>query len=291
MDDTAALQECVDLSLEIDEFSPATQMFLSSSPSLQNSSWISQTPVLRSASESEQPQLLDLQQLGPQTQNSTSCRLSQERGSSRLTQCVQPVKSASKKRFSRGIAHDRGKAPSASKSPSNAAKLKLLAVPSSEHRDSAEFFERHNGGLLSPDPVFSSADFALLPADDASNLAPSVPSSTSICTPKKIEAKSTAYNSKLLRPSPNVSLFSGSKSKNRTDSGSGSSPRALSKPACDAVPCAVDLAAALQIGAGKPVPAPPIPLICTQDTSCAVSAVHAADADFLQIQHFLSSRC
>jgi len=288
MDDTTALQECVDLSLEMDELSPATQMFLSSSPSLQSHKWDNVTPTLASSIESEQP---PFQPLPPATRRPTNPPAASRPTASSAAQLI---KSASKGNLAKRSVLDRGKSASKAKSPSGPtpnAKSLALARAAEEHRDSAEFFERSNGGLLSPPYAFAASNFPLLPVEDA---APSVPSAVSapVFTPQKIIAKTPGRDSKLLRPSPNVSLFSGSKRKDRTDAAAdaASAPPLQSSVESNATRT-LDLATALQIGPGKPVPAPPVPPYQVQQQLPGLSTAPSSDVDFLHIQQFLASRC
>ena len=269
MDDTAALQECSDLSLEIDELSPATQMFLSSSPSLQIQSWQNVTPTLSSSQAQVQAPSMPLP---PASRRSTIEPESRRAASSSGTQAV---KSAAKGHLTKRAALDRSKPASNAKSPSRPPKVKALACAAAadSHRDSAEFFEKSHGGLLSPPPALPSSDFPIFPVDDEARSLLSVNAAAPVCTPQKIEAKHAGRQSKLLRPSPNVSLFSGSKRNDRNDTPADASPRTAPPPAIDpaARAISIDLASALHIGAGQPVPAPPSPLHL-QHPSCKKKA-------------------
>ncbi len=286
MDDTTALQECGDLSLEIDELSPATQMFLSSSPSLRSHDWDNITPTLVSSSASEQPPSQPLPPASTRSKAEPTKRLPS-------SGAALSVKSAEKGRSAARPALERGKSASKSKSPSGDPKVKsfALAVAASTHRDSAEFFERPNGGLLSPPPAFASSDFLLLSADQLVQSVPCVAKSTPVCTPNKIDAKSTGRNSKLLRPSPNVSVFSGSNRKDQRDLTTTTSSSAPSQPTADSATRALDFAVALHIGPGRPVPAPPVPVHPAKHQQQELSYATSSDNEFLQIQQFLASRC
>ena len=288
MDDTTALQECVDLSLEMDELSPATQMFLSSSPSLQGHNLDNITPTLASSVELEQPP--------PQPLPPAARRLMDGPAASRpsSSSTAQLIKSAAKGNVAKRTVLDRGRPASKAKSPSGPppkAKSLALAHAAEGHRDSAEFFERSNGGLLSPPPVFASSYFPLLSVDDAAPSVPSVAAPAPVCTPQKIVAKPACRDSKLLRPSPNVSLFSGSKRKDRIDATADAASSPPQSTAETHTSRALDLASALQFGPGKPVPAPPIPHLHVQQQLPGLSAVPSTDVEFLQIQQFLASRC
>jgi hypothetical protein len=281
MDDTTAFQECGDLSLEIDELSPATQMFLSSSPSLQGHDFDNITPTLSSSIASVQPP--------PQPLPSTARRSRNEQAA----RAPSAIASRSREQGHTGVRSSLERAKVASKSKSSSgAKVKsfALAVAAGEHRDSAEFFEKRDGGLLSPPPAFSSSDFLLLPVDDMSQSVPSIMESPPVCTPKKIEAKHGGRNSKLVRPSPNVSLFSGSKNKDRHDATTDASPPKPAHPAVDSVSRTFDLVAALQIGPGKPVPAPPAPALHVEEQPLPLSKTNSSDVEFFQVQQFLASR-
>jgi hypothetical protein len=284
MDDTTALQECGDLSLEIDELSPATQMFLSSSPSLRSHDWDNVTPTLVSSIASEQPPPQPLPPATRRSRNEQTTRVPPSGG-------ALPIKTAERGHSATRPALERGKSASKSKSPSGAPKIKslALAVAAGTHRDSAEFFERPNGGLLSPPPTFAS-DFLLFSADHLVQSVPSVAKSTPVCTPNKIDAKSTGRNSKLLRPSPNVSLFSGSKRKDRSDLIPDTTSSVPSQPTADSATRATDLATALHIGPGRPVPAPPAPTHPAKHKQQESSNVTSSDNEFLHIQQFLASR-
>jgi hypothetical protein len=282
MDDTTALQECSDLSLEIDELSPATQMFLSSSPSLQTPHWNTVTPTLGSSTALEQP---PPQPLPPavgrsKTDQAAICGIS--------VCAAQMIHSSRGKLPKRNVA-DRVKAVPKPKSPSSAPKTKALAraVESNEHRDSAEFFVNSNGSLLSPSSNFASTDFPLFSVDDAAISAPVVPAAAPVCTPHKIEANQAGRHSKLLRPSPNVSLFSASKHKERNHLEAETPPRAPPPHfAADK-----DLASTLQIGPGKSVPAPPVPPRHITDDPFRLSVPSSSDFEYLKIQQFLANRC
>ena len=285
MDDTTALQECGDLSLEIDELSPATQMFLSSSPSLQSHNWESVTPTLSSSIAYVQP---PIQPLPPATRRSRN-----EQSATRMSSSggAHANKHTEKGPATARNALDRGKSASKSKTPSGALKMRssALAVAEDAHRDSAEFFEKPNGGLLASPPAFDSSDFLLLPADDMAKGTYSLAQAAPVYTPQKIEAKLTGRNSKLLRPSPNVSLFSGNKRNGRSDALADASPNPLHS-SVDIASRTYDLAAALQIGPGKPVPAPPAPTHCAKEQPHGLSNAFSSDMEFLQIQQFLAQR-
>lgn len=199
------------------------------------------------------------------------------------------MKSSARAQLNKRAALDRGKSSSKPKSPSDVPKVKTQAgaVAADGHRDSAEFFEKYHGGLLSPPPALSSSEFPLFPADDATHSLTSVNAAAPVFTPQKIEAKRAGHSSKLLKPSPNVSLF---KRNERIDIASDALPRVLSQPAVDAGLRAVDLASSLQFGPGKPVPAPPSPPHHVKDQSGVLPSSAASDSEFHQIQHFLASR-
>jgi hypothetical protein len=282
MDDTTALQECSDLSLEIDELSPATQMFLSSSPSLQSHHWNTVTPTLGSSSALEQPPLLPLPPAAgrSKTDQAAICGVSV---------CAAQMINSSRGKLPKRTVADRGKAAPKPKSPSSAPKTKAFAraVESNEHRDSAEFFVNSNGGLLSPSSNFASTDFPLFSVDDAASSAPVVPAAAPVCTPHKIEANQAGRHSKLLRPSPNVSLFSASKHKERKHLEADTSPR-VPPPH---VTADKDLASTLQIGPGKSVPVPPVPPRHITDYPFRLSVASSSDVEYLKIQQFLANRC
>jgi hypothetical protein len=281
MDDTTALQECGDLSLEIDELSPATQMFLSSSPSLQGHNFDNITPTLSSSIASVQPPPQPLPSTARRSRNEQAARLPSAIANKPREQGRASVRSTL----------ERAKVDSKAKSPSGAkVKSFALAVAAGEHRDSAEFFEKRDGGLLSPPPAFSSSEFLLLPVDDMAHSVPSVLESTPVCTPKKIEAKHGGRHSKLVRPSPNVSLFSGRKNKDGYDATLDASPPKPAHPTTESLSRTFDLVAALQIGPGKPVPAPPAPALHVEEQPLGLSKSNSSDFEFLQIQQFLASR-
>jgi hypothetical protein len=286
MDDTTAFQECSDLSLEIDELSPATQMFLSSSPSLQSHHWNTATPTLSSSTALEQPPLLPL----PPATRRTKADQAAMRGSSvGATQIMNSARVIVTKRNTT----DRGKVGPKAKSPSSAPKTKALAraVEANEHRDSAEFFETSSVGLLSQSSNLASTDFPLFSVDDTASSAPVVPA-TPVCTPHKIETNQAGRHSKLLRPSPNVSLFSATKHKERSDLEADASPRAPSQQiTADKCSRAIDLASTLQIGPGKSVPVPPSPSRHTKDDPFGLSVAPSLDFEYLKIQQFLANRC
>ena len=285
MDDTAALQECGDLSLEIDELSPATQMFLSSSPSLQIQNWQNVTPTLSSSQAPVQAPSLPLP---PPSRRSTIEPESRAVSSSG----AQAAKSAAKGHLTKRAVLDRGKPASNASRRTPRVKALACAAAADGHRDSAEFFEKSHGGLLSPPPALPSSDFPIFPADNEAPVLLSANAAAPVCTPQKIEAKHAGRQSKLLRPSPNVSLFSGSKRNDRNDPTADASPRTAPPPPTDPATRAIpfDLASVLHIGPSQPVPAPPSPLRRTNDQPLLLPAASSSDSDFLQIQQFLHSR-